>query len=148
MDGPRENSLRKHLFLAVLQKQRKLPTKDKEKQKKKQKTFIHKSNLRTPISSHFLHQQTIMSCSLSFTKHTISNFTFSSSSSSSFSSCISRSKYSESSLQLLSLLQQCNQRITQASFKHHRSVTLYYSLSPLTSLPLLSIYYPFLYSVF
>jgi hypothetical protein len=28
---------------------------------------------------------------------------------------------------LLSLLQQCNQRITQASFKHHRSVT---TLSP------------------
>jgi hypothetical protein len=60
-----------------------------------------------------------MSCSLSFTKHTISNFTFSSACFSS-SSCISRSKYSESSLQLLSLLQQCNQRITQASFKHHR----------------------------
>jgi hypothetical protein len=59
-----------------------------------------------------------MSCSLSFTKHTISNFTFSSSSS--FSSCISRSQHSESSLQLLSLLRQCNQRITQASFKHHR----------------------------
>ncbi|KAH9562636.1 hypothetical protein CY35_05G082400 [Sphagnum magellanicum] len=57
-----------------------------------------------------------MSCSLSFTKNTISNFTFSTSS----SSCSSRCKYSESSLQLLSLLQQCNQRITQASFKHHR----------------------------
>ncbi|KAH9562618.1 hypothetical protein CY35_05G081600 [Sphagnum magellanicum] len=40
--------------------------------------------------------------------------------SSSSSSCIFRCKYSESSLQLLSLLQQCNQRITQASFKHHR----------------------------
>jgi hypothetical protein len=39
MDGPRENSLRKHLFLAVLQKQRKLPTKDKEKQKKKAKNI-------------------------------------------------------------------------------------------------------------
>lgn len=134
MDGlttlaPRGNSLRKHLFFcgSAKGKEASHQRKRKKKTKKKQETFMHKSNLRTPISSHFLHQQTTMSCSLSFTKQTICNFTFSSSSS---SSCISRSKYSESSLQLLSLLQQCNQRITQASFKHHRSVTLYYSLSP------------------
>jgi hypothetical protein len=37
-------------FLVVLQKDKKLPTKEKEP--KKQKTFIRKSNLRTPISSH------------------------------------------------------------------------------------------------
>jgi hypothetical protein len=55
--APRGNSLRKHLFLVVFCK-RKRSFQPKKRRKKKQKTFIHKSNLRTPISSHFLHQQT------------------------------------------------------------------------------------------